>query len=149
MTAARLWLLCGAILGGTAVGLGAYRAHGLEAKLRASLRDDPASQAAVAKRLENCETAVRYQMFHALALLVVGLLAERSSRRLLIAAGTCILLGVLLFAGPLYLSSLFDRHLHWAVIPGGGLLMMVGWGLLAMSVAMGGHDRISREKFDP
>ena len=133
MTAARLWLICGALLGGTAVALGAYRAHGLETKLRVGLGDDAQGQAAVAKRLSDCDTAVRYQMFQALALLAVGLLAERRSGKLLVAAGSCFLLGIVLFAGPLYLSSLFDRHLHWAVIPTGGGLMIAGWGVLAVA----------------
>ena len=131
---AKIWLVCGALLGGTAVALGAYRAHGLETRLKAEAADD-AAKAAIDKRLADCETAVRYQMFHALALLIVGGLAERRGSKLLSAAAACFLLGTLLFCGPLFLASLFDVHLHWAVIPSGGALLILGWAVLSLACA--------------
>ncbi len=134
MSSAKIWLVCGALLGGTAVALGAYRAHSLETKLQKELGDDPASRPLIAKRLADCETAIRYQMFQALALLVVGLLAEKRPTKCLTAVGICFLLGLILFAGPLYLLSLFDVHLHSAVIPSGGGLLIVGW--MTLLVAM-------------
>ncbi|HZZ74149.1 MAG TPA: DUF423 domain-containing protein [Pirellulales bacterium] len=129
---AKIWLLCGALLGGSAIGLGAYRAHGLETRLRAEAHSD-SEVTAIPNRLTDCETAVRYQMFQAVALLCIGLLAERGSTCCLTGAGICFLLGTILFAGPLYLLSLFDLHLHWAIIPAGGAVMIAGWVMLAVA----------------
>ena len=132
----KLWLLCGALLGGSAVALGAYRAHRLETRLKAEAADDAAKKGAIEKRLTDCETALRYQMFQALALLIVGVLAERRSSKCLSAAAICFFLGTLLFCGPLYLVSLFDVHLHWAVIPSGGALLIAGWVVFCISCVL-------------
>src|SRR4051794_11546331 len=85
------WLLIAAVLGGLAVGCGAFGAHGLKARFVA---DDP--------MLASWETAARYQMYHALALLAVGLLAIRSPSRPLNVAGMCMTLGTIIFSGCLY-----------------------------------------------
>jgi len=59
----RIWICCAALLGGSAVAMGAYHAHGLRGQLgRAGL-----DEAQIAVRLDQCETAVRYQMYHSLA----------------------------------------------------------------------------------
>jgi len=82
---ARLWLLVGALLGGLAVALGAFGAHGLESHLRGP---DGSLTAAAERSMAVWETAARYQMYHALALLAVGVLNaadpkhDRSVRRL-------------------------------------------------------------------
>jgi len=68
---ARIWIICAALLGGGGVAIGAYHAHGLEKKLYSSGFSDEA----VVGKMDNCETAVRYQIYHAIALLLIGCLS--------------------------------------------------------------------------
>ena len=126
---ARIWIICGAILGATGVSIGAHHAHGLEKRLH----EQGLSDEEVHKRMTDCETAVRYQMYHALALLAVGLLAARDRHRLTDITGVSFTLGVLGFSGGLYLIVFSGHIIHWAIIPGGGLLLIVGWIFLAIS----------------
>ena len=118
-TSDRLALCLGAVLGFFAVISGAAAAHG-------PLHDYLDSQ----HGLDLWKTALNYQWYHALALLVVGQSAQ--GRR-----GTviCWLLGVACFSGSLYLLAL-DPSQHWAgpVTPLGGLLLILGWGWLFVSV---------------
>ncbi|MCA9838247.1 MAG: DUF423 domain-containing protein [Trueperaceae bacterium] len=102
----------GAILAFLAVALGAFGAHGLKGILSPD-------------RLATYETAVRYQMYHALALLVIGALPKVTYR-----AAPVLFVGVLVFSGSLYL--LVATNLSWlgAVAPIGGVLMLVGWLML-------------------
>src|SRR5947209_7460388 len=92
------WLFTAAFLGGLAVACGAFGAHGLKAHFAADgeiSRDDE-------QQLANWETAARYQMYHALALLAVGLLAARDNSRVLYFAGLSMTIGTLVFSGCLY-----------------------------------------------
>ena len=116
------WLLTAAVLGGLAVACGAFGAHGLKARFAA---DDP--------MLANWETAARYQMYHALALLVVGLLAVRAPSRCLTFAGLSMTLGTVVFSGCLYALVLTGERRLGAVVPVGGVFMIVGWVLLAIA----------------
>ncbi len=118
----KTWLVTAAILGGLAVACGAFGAHGLKARFAA---DDP--------MLSHWETAARYQMYHALALLAVGLLAARYPSRLLNLAGLCMTLGMVVFSGCLYALVLTGERRLGAVVPIGGVLMIVGWALLAIA----------------
>ncbi|HUV21757.1 MAG TPA: DUF423 domain-containing protein [Gammaproteobacteria bacterium] len=105
-----------------AVMSGAFAAHGLKAVLDAS-------------QLALIETAARYQMYHALALLVVGVIAsipQISPRWLKLAAGAHIL-GIVLFSGSLYLLALSGVRWLGAITPLGGVAFLVGW--LALIVA--------------
>jgi uncharacterized membrane protein YgdD (TMEM256/DUF423 family) len=118
------------MLGAIGVGLGAYGAHGLEKQLAAwgYAGDD------LAKRLANHETAVRYQMWHALAIVLVGLaLTNRPTIWWQASAGT-LLFGVLIFSGLLYALVVTGPSWRWlgAVVPIGGLSLIVGWVLLAV-----------------
>lgn len=117
---ARWYLGLGAVLGGVAVALGAFAAHGL----RNQLSD---------RALAIFETGVRYQMYHALALLLVSLWLSRAEagRSLLTGAGVAYLIGVLLFSGSLYGLSLSNIKLLGAIAPLGGVAFIVGWGCLA------------------
>src|ERR1043165_9210529 len=122
------WLLTAALLGGLAVAAGAFGAHALRSRLHNSL------DAAVAERsLANWETAARYQMYHALALLAVGLLAMHRATWCLHAAGLAMTLGVLVFSGCLYALVLTGHRWLGAVVPLGGALLTVGWALFACS----------------
>jgi uncharacterized membrane protein YgdD (TMEM256/DUF423 family) len=111
----RLFFACGSLSGGLVVVLGAFGAHTLEARM-------------TPETLATFETAVRYQMYHALVLLVVGVACERrSASRLLVTAGWLFVVGIVLFSGSLY--ALILTGLHWlgAITPVGGLSFIVGW----------------------
>src|SRR5690606_979682 len=87
----------------------------------------PASQ----KYLNDFKTAAEYQMYHALALLGVGLLLQGRSSGLLQVAGWSFLLGILIFSGCLYALTLTGLRWLGAIVPIGGVLFLVGWGALA------------------
>ena len=121
----RLCLVSGAVLGFIGVAAGSFGAHGLKAILEAN------GQSA------NWETAVRYCLFHAFALLMVGALAALpqavATRGLLTAAGWAFLLGTLIFSGFLAALALSGVRILGAIVPIGGLLMLVGWACLAVA----------------
>ncbi|MBI2826300.1 MAG: DUF423 domain-containing protein [Planctomycetia bacterium] len=116
---ARTWIVLGAVFGALAVGSGAFGAHGLKARLTES------------GQLDTYETAVRYQMYHALALVLVGLLALRHSSRLWDVAGVCFAGGILVFSGLLYGLALGGPRILGAIVPFGGLAFIVGWVAMA------------------
>ena len=121
--------MLGAALGALGVVLGAFGAHALADKIPTWYPDVAEQQ----RRLENWETAVRYQMYHALALLAVGLLAGRSPGAALNVAGGAFTLGVLVFSGCLYLLVLTNVRVLGAIVPIGGVAMIVGWVALAIA----------------
>jgi len=121
----RFFLAAGSIFAGLAVAAGAFGAHGLED----SVSPD---------RLETFRTAVTYQMYHALALLVVGWAAAQGGGGLLHGAGYCFIAGILIFSGSLYVLVLTDTGWLGAITPFGGVAFIVGWGLLAWGVLSGG-----------
>lgn len=117
---ARVWLAAGALFGLLAVVAGAAGTH--------ALRD-----ALDADALRVFETAARFQMYHALALLVVGLLAMRRRSLALNVAGSLFALGTLLFSGSLYALALSGVGVLGAVAPVGGVCLMAGWAALAIA----------------
>lgn len=119
---AKLWLVVGAVYGFLGVTLGAFGAHGLKARLGPDL-------------LAVWKTGVEYQLYHALALLLVGLLARGAlSPGAYHAAGACFALGVLVFSGSLYALSLSGVRVLGAITPLGGLLFLAGWICLGLAV---------------
>jgi uncharacterized membrane protein YgdD (TMEM256/DUF423 family) len=132
------WLRIGALAGFLAVALGAFGAHGLRdlPSLKPSTGDAPEAAAFKLRRLENFETAARYNMYHALALLAVGWLAlsGRTSTPLNV-AGWSFVLVIVLFSGSLYAYALTGLKWLGAVTPLGGLGFLGGW--LALAVAAG------------
>ncbi len=116
------WLFVGALNGFLAVAAGAFGAHALKARLGADL-------------LAVFETGARYHMYHALALVAVGLLAalRPGSAGLLNGAGWAFLVGVLLFSGSLYALALTGVRGLGAITPLGGLAFLTGWALLALA----------------
>ena len=118
MTAERLFFGLGALSGFIAVALGAFAAHGLKARLTPDL-------------LATFEVGVRYQMFHALALLGVGWAATRWPGGAVTAAGWLFVAGTLLFSGSLYVLALSGTRWLGAVAPVGGLALLLGWLCLA------------------
>ena len=119
----RFFLVIGAVLGALAVIIGAFGAHALKPIL-----------SDYGQGIWN--TAVLYQMFHALAIVAVGiLLLLLNSRKLLLLAGFSFLIGSILFSGSLYTIALVSIGRLGLVTPIGGLFFIVGW-LLLVSAAM-------------
>lgn len=110
----RKLLAAGATLGGLAVLFGAFGAHALKARLSP-------------EALEWWQTAVQYQMWHALAVIALGLTGLRSTRL----PGGLFAIGALIFSATLYAMALGAPRWLGAVTPLGGLLMIAGWVLLA------------------
>lgn len=135
--AARLWIIIAGLLGAGAVTLGAYHAHGLDAWLEKK----ELTTAELAERMHHCEVAVKYQMYHALAILGIGILAARRCTWSLSLAALAMLLGVFAFSGGLYFIVFDLPELHWSIVPLGGLLMIVGWVLLAIAAFTIAVDR--------
>ena len=141
MSSGRFWLTSGAILAGLAVALGAFGAHGLDQVLKSVYSESdqrviaglkvPASW----KYLQDFKTAAEYQLTHALALLVVGLLARDHSRRSLTVAGWSFIGGIVLFSGSLYVLVITGVRVLGAITPLGGVLFLIGWASLAVAVA--------------
>ena len=130
----RLPLIAGSVFGGLAVISGAFGAHWLEGAVP-HWGLDAAEQA---RMIEVWEVAVRYQMYHALALLAAGLLSEKlSSPRVWAAASWLWIAGVVIFCGLLYALVLTGVKILGAIVPIGGLALIGGWALLAYAVCKG------------
>lgn len=117
------WLVAAGVNGLMAVAMGAFAAHGLRASL------DPAA-------LGWIETAGRYQLWHALALVGIALLLNQAGvarhRRLIHAIGWLFLIGIVLFAGSLYLLALTGLRAFAWITPFGGLALIAGWAALVV-----------------
>jgi len=108
----------GAVFAALAVAFGAFGAHALRATL--SPED-----------LATFEVGVRYQMYHALGLLVVAWATTQWEATTVTAAGWAFVLGIVLFSGSLYVLVLSGMRWLGAVTPLGGVAFIVGWLLLA------------------
>lgn len=117
MNLAQLSVLVGAVYGFLGVAFGAFGAHALRSRLSAEL-------------LAVWKTAVEYQLYHALALVLVGLLAMQRPSIAITNAGICFALGTLVFSGSLYLLALTGMRWLGAITPIGGLLLLAAWALL-------------------
>jgi uncharacterized membrane protein YgdD (TMEM256/DUF423 family) len=117
----RLFGTSGALLGLLSVALGAFAAHGLRGRLDAAA-------------LETFQTAVRYQLAHALALIATAGCAAAGAGGAARWAGGLFLAGVVLFSGSLYVLALGGPRWLGPVTPFGGLAFMGGW--LALAVAL-------------
>lgn len=120
----KILIAVGAVLAGIGVAAGAFGAHGLSDVL------SPA-------RLSVYETAVRYHLIHALALVVTGVLATSVPSVQVAGSGYLFLSGILLFSGSLYLLVLTDTPWLGAVTPVGGAAWIAGWAVLAYSAWKG------------
>lgn len=124
----RTWLFIAAIFAGLSVALGAFGAHGLPGFLAGR----GVSEEELVKRLANWETAARYQMYHALAMLAV---ASATSQISSLANYACWswLAGTIIFSGCLFLLVISGVKILGAVVPLGGLLLILGWALFAVA----------------
>jgi len=121
------FLIVGSLLGALAVALGAFGAHGLK-KIVPEVT------------VQTFQTGVQYQMYHALALLLTGILFEIFSSKQIVWAGWFFITGIFLFSGSLYLLTLFKAtetigfNKLGLVTPLGGLSFMAGWLCLFIGV---------------
>lgn len=122
MSTRAIWVAA-ACLGLFGVALGAFGAHALKHVLIANGRTD------------TFELAVRYLIYHALALFVIGLLQGRFEGAGIRIAGVLQLAGVLLFSSSLLMLALFEWRGIALVTPVGGLLMLAGWAMLIYVIA--------------
>lgn len=121
------FIVAGAVNAAIAVMLGAFGAHGLKDKLSE-------------KYLAIWETAVQYQMFHALGLLAIGILASSSilgTSSQLNWAGYLMLAGIIIFSGSLYVLSLTKIGVLGAITPIGGVLFIISWIMLIIAALKG------------
>jgi len=122
----RTFFALGSLLAGIAVAAGAFGAHALRARL--SPND-----------LATFETAARYQMYHALALLAVAWAVQQWPGALPRAAGWLFVAGIVVFSGSLYTLVLSGQRWLGAVTPLGGVAFLAGWAcLLAAALRRGG-----------
>ncbi|MEI9944514.1 MAG: DUF423 domain-containing protein [Chitinophagaceae bacterium] len=122
------FLIAGAIFGGLGVALGAFGAHGLQ-----SITSDE-------KIIHGFQTAVEYQIYHALALLLTAIIFEKMPVKFIKWAGNCFIAGIILFSGSLYLLTFLKIQESSAVkiagpvTPLGGVFFILGWLFLLIGV---------------
>ena len=120
----RLFFAIGGLLGFFGVALGAFAAHALKSRLDADM-------------LATFEVGVRYQMYHAFALLAVGWACTRWPGTLTTASGWLFVAGTVIFSGSLYALSLSGVRWLGAITPIGGLAFLAGWLCLAWAAYKG------------
>lgn len=117
----KTFVILGAINAFISVALGAFGAHGLEGKISEHY-------------MGVWEKAVSYQMYHALGLLAVGILAQVTNAPLLGTAGWLMLIGIVFFSGSLYILAVSGVSILGAVTPIGGVLFLAGWIVLLVGI---------------
>ena len=118
-----LWICIGAALGSLGVAIGAAGTHALEGRIESDA-------------LDTLETAVRFQMYHGIALIGLGAAAKVWQSGVVTLAAVLMAVGTVIFCGSLYLLALLDIGVFGAVAPIGGLSLMAGWALLALGAAV-------------
>ncbi len=121
---ARWVIQMGSVLGFLGVGIGAFGAHSLRARLE------------TAGRMDTFETAVKYQFYHAVALVLVGIVMQLlatnpAALKTLNWSAWAFLIGAVVFSGSLYVLCLTGVTWLGAITPLGGLFFLAGWALLA------------------
>jgi len=116
------WFAIGAWLGALGVALGAFGAHGLRSRVSAEM-------------VAVWETAARYHVAHALALLATAWACDRWPGPWANGAGWCFVAGIAVFSGSLYALALTGLRALGAVTPVGGLCLIAGWVCLALAAA--------------
>ncbi|HVF82093.1 MAG TPA: DUF423 domain-containing protein [Flavisolibacter sp.] len=123
----KIYLVIGILLSGLAVALGAFGAHGLK-------------KVVSAENVAIYQTGVQYQMYHAIALILVGILSDRIYNSFVTYSGVLFVAGIILFSGSLYLIvSLYsmNKTVPTAVgilTPVGGLFFILGWVCLLVGI---------------
>lgn len=120
----QLFVVLGSIFMALAVAIGAFGAHILKDKLTPD-------------KLKVYEVAVKYHIAHALGLILVGMLVNHyPNASLIVTAGWCIVVGILLFSGSLYVLSMAKARIRFLgpVTPLGGLSFIIGWVLIVIGI---------------
>ena len=118
----KIFLFIGSILAGLSVAGGAFASHALKDRLSDRF-------------LEIFETGTKYQMYHALALILVALLlnSQENTPITMVGAGYAFIIGILIFSGSLYALSLTGSKWLGAIAPIGGAALIIGWLSLAIA----------------
>jgi uncharacterized membrane protein YgdD (TMEM256/DUF423 family) len=117
--------------GAVGVALGAMAAHFLRSRLELGL--------ITLNEFNAFETASKYQIYHSIALLCLGILGEKLNEKMIVRAGSCFIAGILLFSGSLYILSTHSLtgldNMRWLgpVTPIGGVFLITGWILTALA----------------
>jgi uncharacterized membrane protein YgdD (TMEM256/DUF423 family) len=119
---ARSALIAGSITGMLAVTIGAFGAHGLKSMLVST------------GRFETFNLAVEYQFYHALALLVTGILWINIPTTQFKYAAMSFISGIILFSGSLYLLAILNKPVLGAITPFGGVCFILGWLFLVLGI---------------
>lgn len=137
----RRWIAIGALFGAAGVALGAYGAHGLSDLLEKRLGYTGGD---LEHRLDIFETAVRYQMWHAAALVLVGLALIQRDTRWWRWSAWAFLAGIVIFCGLLKVLAFAGSEWKWlgAIVPIGGVSLIVGW----LAFAVGAIRRPSKPR---
>jgi len=115
----KYFIFLGSLNAFLAVGLGAFGAHALKSRLSADM-------------LDVYQTGVQYHIFHALGLILIGIISHWLSQSTLINwSGGFILAGIVIFSGSLYVLSITGIRTFGAITPIGGIAFLAGWILLA------------------
>lgn len=114
-TMQKLFLILGSVYGGLAVMIGAFGAHALKNILETS------------GRTEAFETAVKYQFYHALALVLLGILMFNLKHQFFTYAGYSFTIGILIFSGSLYVLCMTGIAKFGMITPIGGVMFIAGW----------------------
>ena len=117
----KLFIQFAALSGAIAVGLGAFGAHALKDRLTSS------------GYLDTYQTAVSYQFYHTVALLIIGVIAMRSPSNWINYSGYSMMVGMVLFSGSLYVLCFSGIRWLGAITPVGGLAFISGWVLLLVA----------------
>ncbi len=117
----KIVLLVGALFALLSVGLGAFGAHGLKAKISADM-------------LAVFQTGVQYQFYHALALLLLGLLMKQIPSPLLVWSGGFMITGIIMFSGSLYMLALTGNKLFGPITPLGGVFFILAWLMMFLAI---------------
>jgi len=127
---ARHWIVLGAIFAALAVAAGAFGAHALEAAME--------NAEAGPRRLAAWKTAAQYQFFSSLGLIALGLMPTTKTKAQF-ASGVCMVVGILVFSGVLYIYTLTYIKILGAIVPIGGVSMLAAWVCFAVAATGATH----------
>ncbi|MEO0685931.1 MAG: DUF423 domain-containing protein [Cyanobacteria bacterium J06649_11] len=118
----KIFIILAALFGGSSVAAGAFASHALKERISD-------------RALEIFEVGARYQMYHALALLLIAILLSQAETpsTTLVASGWLFIIGIFIFSGSLYALSLSDIKILGAITPLGGVAFIAGWGALLIA----------------
>ncbi|NQZ08355.1 MAG: DUF423 domain-containing protein [Algicola sp.] len=117
----KIVLLTGVFFSMLSVVLGAFAAHGIKSKISTDM-------------MAVFQTGVQYQFYHALALILIGLLMKQMPSSLLIFSAGFIAVGIVFFSGSLYMLALTGNKVFGPITPLGGLFFIIGWVLMFVSI---------------